>query len=197
MPPELTNLLPPQLIRLYRRGYHFRLITVAAMLGVFVVVAHAALLFPTYQFLLSDLGVREAELEPLRVKGAGTDADRYEKELNELTKSISRIESLTGSVSVVHMLAEILAIPHPKIQLIGMSYAAAIQSTPVRGRRTATTQAGTTITLSGIAATREDLSAYQSALQGSSLVAVGNLPFSVYTRVTDIPFSITLTLVTP
>jgi hypothetical protein len=186
MLPESINLLPEDRIRAFRRGYFFRVLALAAALLTFLALVHAILLLPTHLLLSAQISARQGQLDVLKASGVSADEAVFEARLADLAKSATRIEALGSIQPTVKVLTEILQVPHARVSLSGFSYAAP----------SGTKKASSAI-LTGVAATRDDLQAYQLALKSASFVSAADLPVSTYAKETKIPFTITLTLTLP
>lgn len=183
MLPDITNLLPEDNIRRFRRVYFYRLVTFTVYVVALLTVIHATLLFPTHILLASQIVTREIEVEQLRVSIAHSNETALTTNLSEVLKRAARVMSLGKARSAGSVMHDILAVPHVGVSLSGLSYQAQ------EG-----TKGGTKVTLMGTASTRDDLRAYQIALQGLSIVLAAELPVSEYTKRIQIPFSIVITL---
>lgn len=179
---ELTNLLPPDRKRMFRRAYFFRLGAVGALMITFLVLIHGVLLLPTHTFLSKEITMREGELAALSQGDASTDEASFEARLTLLSKSAERIQSLGTTTPVITTFTSILAIPHAGITLSGFSFVAS------------TAKKSATISLSGSAMTRDTLRQYQLALSTAAFIASADLPVSTYAKDTKLPFTITLSL---
>lgn len=174
------DLLPEDRRRKIRRAYVLRVSTVAAVLGIILVVAAAALLVPTYIYLVSALKAQSVRLASVESTISATDQTTLGKRLATLGTDATEIALLGATPSASEVIREVLAIGRPSIVLTGMSYALAQN----------------TLALSGVAATRNDLRAYQLSLAATPRFANAALPVSSYAKDRDIPFAITITLAT-
>lgn len=174
------DLLPEDRRRRIRRAYVLRVGTVAAVLTIILVVTAAALLVPTYVYLVSALNAQSARLTSVESIVSTADQVALGKRLAALEADAAEIEALGATPSASEIIREVLTVGHPSIVLTGMSYA------PIQG----------TLALSGIATTRNDLRAYQLSLAATPRFASAVLPVSSYAKDHDIPFAITVTLAT-
>jgi len=186
MPPELINLLPEDRTRLFRRRYFIRLSLAAVVLLILLTGSHALLLVPTHQLLSLQITEHQAELARILSTQGHDDEAVFEAELAALKQSAARIQGIASTRPVTSLLVDMLAIPHTDISLSGFSY------TPPAGAKTSSS-----MSIIGVARTRDDLRRYQLALQTSPLVAAADLPVETYSKSTDIAFTISVTLTTP
>jgi Tfp pilus assembly protein PilN len=179
MMPDLTNLLPIDRLRALRQIYFLRLAVVSLVLGAGVIVVHGVLLMPSYLYLDSQVEERTTAL-------AGIEAQLERSEEKQVS---ARIASLTADATYLARLADlpkastavsaVTELPRPGIQLTGFSFA------PAEG--------GATMTVSGVATTREALRAYERVLSGQTYITSATLPISAYAKDSNITFTITLT----
>ena len=174
------DLLPEDRRRRLRRSYILRVSTVAVILAIVLVVAAAALLVPTYLYLVSASDARSARLASIESTLSSADQTTLGKRLATLQADAGEIVSISTTPSASKVVREVLAVERPGIVLRSMSYA------PAQG----------TLALSGIAATRNDLRAYQLALSAANAFSTADLPVSSYAKDHDIPFAIAVTLAT-
>jgi Tfp pilus assembly protein PilN len=179
---ELINLLPPDRKRAFRRGYFFRLGTVAVLLLCAMVVIHGVFLLPSYLYLHAIKQTRETELAGLDAKLSGPEQEAITARLSSLEGSASYLARLDTVPTASAAVRGILAVPRSGVRLRSITFAP-----PTPGA------ADGKMTLSGVASTREALRAYVLALQQAPFVASAELPISAYAQETDIDFTITLT----
>lgn len=179
---ELTNLLPDDRARALRRDYFFRLASVTFWMGAILVAVTGILLIPTSVFLNGEIGQRNAKLASLESTLASSDEVALEARLSALNADTAALAALGGVTSPSTVLKDTLAVPRPGIVLTGFSFTA-----------TQTGKSGQLL-INGTASSRDDLRAYQLALQGASFVKNADLPISAYANDTNIPFIITVTL---
>ena len=185
MPSDPPNLLPEDRVRAFRRGYLFRLGTVAELLLTAGIVVSGTLLIPTHVFLQNQISLHQQKLVQLSLTNASADEKDFESRLATLSTNAARIQELNQTRSESSVLASVLALAHPGVQLRGFTF------TPL------TTKAPATVVVSGTADTRDDLRQYQLILQEAPFVTAANLPVSAYAKDKDIDFSITLSLASP
>lgn len=183
MPHNLINLLPDEKIRALERVYVSRVFIFAAYLLVGIVVANAALLFPTHLLLSSQITAHEAALQQLNASSALVDEASFAIKLAALMKDASYIETLSVARPVGHLMSDVIGVTHKGISLTNISFQ------PQTGAKKEST-----LLLTGVAASRDTLRAYQVALQSDPSVQSATIPVSVFVSETKLPFTITLTL---
>ena len=181
MTPELTNLLPPERVRSFRRLYFLRLLTVGVALLAGVVLVHGVLLLPSYLYLNQQIAERKELLASLSATLAGSEEREVSARVTQLMEDATYLARLQGAPTASWALRSILEIPRPGISLTGFTFS------PAQGEGEAR------VLLSGTAATRESLRRYDEALGAEPYVTSTNLPISAYAKESDIDFTITLT----
>jgi Tfp pilus assembly protein PilN len=179
---ELTNLLPPERQRALSRNYFLRLGVVSAVLLCILTLASAALLLPTYVFLAESTSAKEARLANIESALSSANEKELSVRLAALSGDAATLTALASAPSASTMIRTVLAVSRPGIALSGFAY------TPVANKVPGT------LTISGIAATRDTLRNYQLTLQRVSFARSATLPVSAYAEDTDIAFTITVTL---
>lgn len=182
MHPDHINLLPHERRRQIRVEYFYHLATVAFLMLTVLVIIHAALLLPTYQFLEKQVGIRTDSLAQLNQTLASSDEQSLAMRLTAVENKVDILVALSTSTPQIGVLRQVLAEPHPNVSLSGIILA------PRRGKTPET------VALSGVAATRDDLRAYYLELSTAPFIATANLPVSAYAAESNIAFTITLTL---
>lgn len=185
---ELTNLLPLERQKMLRHHYFIRVGVVGMILFTCLLGATSLLLFPTYALLSQTEADKQAILNSAATALSSADEQSLSSRLVSLTENAKMLSSLGTTASVSTRIATLLAASRLGVTLSGFSYLA---GTPQKGTTKATPA---TMTVSGIAATRDTLRNYQLALQAIPFVAAAVLPVSAYAQSTDIPFTINLTL---
>lgn len=178
----MINLLPPDRSRAFRRNYFIRLTTVGFMLLTALVVIHGILLVPSYLYATAQVRAEEAQLTSTQ-RAASADAASAEAELAALKNNATYLARLGTTPSAAAAVRTVLSIPHPGITMVSITY-----TPPATGNA-----ASAKIVLSGTAATREGLRAYDLALTGAPFITSVDLPISSYAEETDIAFSMTVT----
>ena len=177
---ELTNLLPSERSRAVRHEYFLRLATVALVFGIFLVAAHAALLLPAYLTLADQIQTKEIELASRQTSLDSREEQEVRARLSALEENATFIKSLANRPSGTAIVRTLLSVPHSGISITGFTYAA-----PKDG------SAGRFI-LTGTATHRDNLRSYVFALNELPYVDKAELPYSAYTKETEVPFTITL-----
>jgi Tfp pilus assembly protein PilN len=185
MDDNLTNLLPASHVRSLRREYFLRLATVAGVLALGVLTAHAALLFPTYLYGQANAAAKQAELDTLRMSQATAQEREIAERLGQLRRDVEHLERLGRIPTGSSLVRSLLDVPRPDTLLTGIKLTRAEGETPG------------SMTVSGRARSRDSLRAYVAALEAAPGVASAELPISAYAKERDIPFIITLRLAAP
>jgi len=179
---ELTNLLPPDRQYALRRDYFIRLGVVATLITTCLFVAAAVLLLPTYVFLVDSAGAEKTHLASIEATARSSEEVALSEQLSMLSSNAATLSSLANAFSVSAMMRSILAISRPGVTLSGFSYS------PTSSKKSGT------LSISGVAVTRDSLRSYQLALQNSPLSKSADLPVSAYAKDSNIAFTITITL---
>lgn len=179
---DLTNLLPTERQWELRRAYWYRLATLAIIVLTLLIIVNGLLLLPTYTYLKTEVGSRTAHLAELDRSLSSANEQQLASRLALLGAQTASLASLATSTPQSGVLTEVLAIVHPGVQITGLTL------TPPHAKMPES------VTLTGIAATRDALRTYYLALSGASFVDSINLPVSAYAIATNAPFTVTLTL---
>lgn len=182
MLPELTNLLPPERKVTLSREYLFRFGTCALVFLSALIVVHAALLVPTYAYVLEDKAVQEERVTELSLRREVSGFTDLSARVTALSERATMLEELRTLPSGSDVIRAVLALPRGGVSLSSFVYA------PPNGSEQGYMRIG------GTALTRESLRAFDSALGSLSFVRSRELPLSAYAREKDIPFEIALTL---
>jgi len=183
--PDSLNLLPAVRIRARLWRYISRLGTVAAYLAFALVVVAGILLIPTFVFLQNAETTKQARLASIESVLSSSDEAALAARLSALSRDATILVSLATAPSATDLIRQALAVRRSGITLSGIMYA------PAKGSRPGT------LMLSGTAASRNGLRAYQLALATTPEFANADLPVSSYAKDSDIPFTITITLAKP
>lgn len=175
---NLTNLLPAERQRAHARIYLLRLGTITMLFFAGLGVAAGVLLLPTYVHLSNQVEVKAAALESLSAGITTAEEEQLTRELALLAQNAQLLTKYGEEARAVDYVRAALAVGRPGVVLRGVRYA---------------TQ-GPTLTLRGVATTREALREYQRALQQEQFIESAELPVSTYAKESDLPFTITLTL---
>lgn len=179
---ELTNLLPPERRRTFRREYFLRLGVVAALLASALIIVAALLLLPAYVFLEKSFQTKEAHLASIESTLSSVSEKTLSDRLAALSADAAILTAIANAPSVSAIIRAVLATARPGVTLTYFSYTPAVSGS--HG----------TLSISGTATTRDALRSYQLALQNAPFALAANLPVSAYARDTDITFTITVTL---
>lgn len=178
---ELTNLLPSDKSRAFRREYFLRLATVSLLLLTAVIVLHGLLLAPSYLYFNEQIAAKQAQLAQLSASLSQGEEQGVAARLTRIESDTQYLKQLETRPQATQSLAAVLSVPRPGISLTRFAF-------------TASDKPGvSTLTLSGIAASRDSLQRYTGALGALPFVSNANLPISTYAQETELPFLITLT----
>lgn len=179
---ELTNLLPPERMRILSWDYRLRIGIIAIVLVTVLSLAAAVLLVPTYVLLNGSAEAKKEHL--LRIVSTFTSAEETAllTRLAALSRNAAALVTFSNTPSISAIIRTVLSVPRSGITLSGFSY------TPASGKSPGT------LALSGSSETRDALRSYQLALQGAPFARSASLPVSAYAKDADIPFVITITL---
>ncbi|MFA6969692.1 MAG: hypothetical protein WC217_03815, partial [Candidatus Paceibacterota bacterium] len=155
---------------------------VATLFVTALTLAAMALLVPTYVLLGESSRAKTARLANIESVLSSSDESVLSARVAALSSNTAALSALRESPSASSVIRSVLDISRPGVTLSDFSYQ------PTRG-----TVPGT-LTVSGVAATRDSLRSYQLLLSGASFVRVANLPVSAYAKDSDIDFTITLAL---
>jgi hypothetical protein len=181
---ELTNLLPLENRKAFRREYFIRLGTVAVLVLVVVVVAQAIFLLPSYLYEREIVNSRTLELQRLSANLATTQEQEAQTKLAALQAESTYLLSVNDHPTASIVLRSVLDVPRPGITISGFIFGQPADSSSGNKK---------TLQLTGVAATRESLRSYDTALGALPFVSSADLPISDYAKDSQIPFTITLT----
>lgn len=179
MEPELTNLLPKDRCRALRQLYFMRLAVVSLIVLSGVAIVHGVLLLPSYLYLRNQVEGREASLARLTTALAGTEEQGISMRVASLAADSAHLARLSTVPKASAAVSAILTLPRSGIRLTGFSFAPETE--------------GATMTVSGVASTREALRRFEQLLAAEPYVKTADLPISAYAKESDIAFTITLT----
>lgn len=177
---ELTNLLPSERRRALSRDYLLRLGTLSALLVTLLVVVAGILLLPSYVFLVQSQEAKQARLATIETVLSSEDDASISARLVTISGEAAQLTALAKVQSASALTRAALAVSRPGVTLSGMEYS----------------RANGTLTISGVAATRDALRTYQLALQSAPFAAAATLPVSSYAKDTNIEFIISVKLAT-
>jgi hypothetical protein len=176
---ELTNLLPTERIRVFRREYFFRLGTIGAIVVAILIAVHGTLLVPTYLYLHDLVLIERTHLAEITENLASSGEGEIKARRTHLRESADQLLALASAPSASAVIRAILLVPHTGIVITSFAF----HKPSPDGR----------LTITGTASTREALRQYQLALSSLSFAKSADLPLSAYAKESDIPFTITLT----
>jgi Tfp pilus assembly protein PilN len=179
MSSELTNLLPAERIRGFRREYFFRLGTLAVSLFALSVIVHGVLLIPSYLYVNGAVSVARDQLGALTQNLVSSGEGEMRARLGAIKKNSDELRTLLEAPSAAEVFKALLAVPDTGVTITGLTF-----STPAPEGR---------VTIVGVASTREALRQYHRSLSSLSFAKSADLPLSAYAKESDIPFTITLT----
>ena len=180
MEPELTNLLPEERVRSLRQLYFLRLAVVSVLLLSGVAIVHGVLLLPSYLYVRAQIAERTVSLATLSAALAGSEEREISSRVAALAEDSAYLARLSTLPKASTAISSIIALPRPGIRLTGFSFASK-------------EGAEATMSVSGIAATREALRTFEQSLSDEPYVSAADLPISAYAKERDISFTITLT----
>jgi hypothetical protein len=178
---ELTNLLPLQKKRAFKREYFLRLSVVGLLLLSAVSVFGGVLLMPSYLIFTQELRAKETRYAQLEATLQSAQERALGERLSRLSSDAKHLERLETYPSGSAAVRAVLLVPRPGISLTRISF--------VPG----TAKTDSTMMLSGTASTRDTLRQYEGALAALPYVKSSELPISTYAKETELEFIITLT----
>lgn len=179
MSTELTNLLPVERIKAFRKEYYIRLGALGALVATFVIGIHGVLLIPSYTYINQVTELERTRLAELTQNLASASEGEMQARLVRLKSDSERLVALGGAPKAARVIAALLEIPRTGITITGFTF------------RTANPEGR--VTIAGVASTREALRQYHLALSSLTFAKSADLPLSAYAKEKDIPFVITLT----
>jgi Tfp pilus assembly protein PilN len=177
---EHINLLPYSRQKQLRQDYWVRFTMVVIVVVTWLVVIAGVLLIPSYVFLNMDKAIKQEDLKNRENTLASSDEKELLAQLQALGEQAASLKGLQSTPSVVQTMALILAASHEELSLVGFVYMPAVGKAP------------RSITISGVADSRDALRRYQVALKAVPGVSSAELPVSAYTKDAAIPFTITV-----
>lgn len=179
---EPINLLPTERQSALSREYLIRVAVTVTFLVTLLIVTAGALLVPTYIFLTQSASAKQDQLANVEAILSSANEKSLSARLVTLAGETARLSALGTIPSASATIRTVLVTARPGVMLSGFGYTRADD------------KSSGTLTVSGIAATRDALRSYQLALQSSSFAAAANLPVSAYAKDTNIEFTIMVTL---
>lgn len=178
---ELTNLLPLQKKRAFKREYFLRLGVVGLLLLSAAAVFGGVLLLPSYLTFTQERKAKEIRLAQLEATLQNAQERALGERLGQLSEDATRLVRLESFPSGSTAVRTILQVSRPGIRLTRISFTPGVS------------EKDSTMMLSGTAATRDALRQYDAALSALPSVTASELPISTYAKETDLEFIITLT----
>jgi|CXWL01.1.fsa_nt_gi Tfp pilus assembly protein PilN len=178
---ELTNLLPANKIRAFKRLYFIRLITVVLFMSFLVLCAHTLLLLPSYLYSASQADEKQKQIDGLNASLQTTEEKEAKSRVATLQETVTYLGRLEKTPVASDLIRAVLQAPHEGVRLSGFTV------------NTGTTPSTTPrMGVSGIAASRDSLRLYVLALEQLPFVTSAELPISAYAKDSEIPFTISL-----
>ncbi len=174
----MSNLLPHNHIRLVKRLYKAKTISVTIWFLIAMTILGVVLFLPTLFTINSRFGIAQNQIKTLEQSGelvSPVDIALYEKNAEALLQSLAAPQPLSPT-SYIGILTSVLT---PGVTLTGFEILKSDDRTMVR--------------TAGIAKTRESLQAYLVTLEQHNMVAVVDNPISNYIGSRDIEFSVVVT----
>ena len=175
----MSNLLPREARRAVRTEYWMRVIAVWGILMAVILSVTALLLFPTYFLVSARLAAAETEMTHTALAGNVSSVDVKNK-IIEANRYAAQLRSGEDRIKNADVLSEL-----EKERLEGIT---------LGGTQLIEIENGMSVTVSGVAATREVLSAFVTALKRNPYFADATVPVSDLARATNAPFSVTVTI---
>ena len=178
---RLTNLLPPERIRGLRQLYFFRLATVGMLVLTGVAVIHGVLLLPSYLYLKEQVHARESVLASLTASLQGSEEREVSARVTRLTEDAAYLARLAKTPAASTAVSAILKVPHTGISMRGFTFTAGSEGKDA------------SMTVSGVASSRETLRRFEQALAAQPYITTTELPISAYAKESAIDFTVVLT----
>jgi len=175
------NLLPEMRKDALARMYQLRLAVVGVLVLSGVLLVHAIGMLPSFLYIEQLQRVYEADLSGIGEKLAGLEEKAIRLRVTTLESRAKELQKTAEEGTASNVLRAVTALPHPGIQIDHLSF--------TRGKGDQTPS----MTIAGMATSRETLRAYSATLSLLPYVEKADLPISAFAKETDIPFSITLT----
>lgn len=179
----MTNLIPPQGHRALRREYIARVFSVYAFLLGGVLIALTALVVPTY--VLVDMQLASVTFQNTAALDVDTSYKEAEAAIKHANDILAQFAGDTKQVLPSRVLREMQSVAHTGITFEKFQ----VQFAPKGAKE------GDLILVQGSADSRASLAAFKDALNASPLFENAVVPISDLARDADLPFAITLTLI--
>lgn len=180
MTEQSINMLPPARRERLAREYFVRLGVLFLSLVTVMTVVASVLLIPTYIYLTQNLEARQQYAASLGDGGA-TSLTEISERRKALASRVATLTPLMTEPSVSELVRNVLAAPRTGVAILSLSYSRGVATNPG------------VLLVSGTAATRDALQAYQRTLQAAPYVSTAEVPVSAFAKDADLPFTITVT----
>lgn len=178
---DVTNFLPVDKQRAFRRGYFLRLGVLALFLCAFLVLAHGVLLVPSYLYAKDLQAQAQSQLSARSLAALEEGEEGIPARVERLEAQAEMLAQFFASPTATERLNEVLEVPSAGIVLSTLSID---MTSGGEGR----------MRVAGNAVSREGLREYYLALSALPFVAQADLPLSAYAKETDIDFAIDITI---
>jgi hypothetical protein len=178
---ELTNLLPEQTTRAFRRMYFIRLLVVGVSVFLCALLIQYLLLLPSYIYTLKNVQQKTISMESINKNSITSGEKELQNKKRTITETTQYLLRLQKVPSATEALRTVLTVPRTGISLSGFTFA----------KDTGTTTKAQ-MSVSGIALTRDTLRQYVSSLENIPSIEAVDLPISAYAKDSEIPFTITI-----
>lgn len=178
---ELTNLLPHTRVAAFRRRYFLRVASVALILLCVLVVMHALLLLPSYFYARDQVRQHREVLGTEWAVAELSEEQEVEARKKLLAATVADLAKLEKAPAASDAIRAVLAVPRPGVAISGFTFVAPAGSGNAK------------LGITGMAASRDSLRQYVTALGQLPFVTSADLPISAYAKEADIAFTITLT----
>lgn len=175
----MINLLPDIDKKKLEKTYYVRLGVVVLATFTVLTVVHSILLLPSYILLSSRVAAQTVEKTLLQKRLVGSSDTEITQKIAAIEKNISLLREPQLSLSMVDITTMLLRVPHRGVSITSISYMPK-DSPPVKVR--------------GVAATREDLQGYVSALEAQKGIEKVTFPISNLAKEQQLPFVLSITL---
>lgn len=179
---QTINLLPWDRQRAVRRDYGIRMLVVGIICTNALILSAAALLVPTYVLLAETIRTKQVKLASVESVSVATTESSISMRIDTLLAQMKALVALSKESAISDIFRNVLDVPHPDVSLSGFSFS----EKNTKGDRS--------VSISGIAKTRDALRNYQRSLSESSFIRSANLPVSAYAKDSNIDFIINVQL---
>jgi Tfp pilus assembly protein PilN len=180
MASELTNLLPPEKARLFKRTYLFHLGITAIVLCAVLIGTQGILLIPSYLYEAQSVSMASLQLAHISTSVGTSDDQLAQQHMQVFEKEATTLQHFSKLPTASAIIRAILLVPRPGITLRGFVFTPALNGSQP------------SLQLTGIASTREALRSYDASLAALPYVKSADLPISDYAKESSISFTITL-----